>query len=840
MRSASFAQCSLGKVLIKVQVPDSTLLKRRAEQSPGELSGSGGVYYRLVTFRPANSSENVRAYRFGPFEVDLRKAELRKFGTRIRLERKPWYLLLALLEHPGELVSRSELEASLWEEGVFVDFEHGLNVAVKKVRTALGDSGENPRYVETVSREGYRFIARVERVSAPSSDGSQEIQSLPGVLKPEDSRMPAPAIAVAERRLPYLKGVAASLVLLAMAGWWVLWGSLYPTSPPTPANGWVLITDFDNRSGDHRFDGALEYALDVELGNSRFVKVVPRERVEDVLRLMRKPADSRIDGALGREICLRDGEIHAFIKGRIEKLGKSYVLGIEVLNPAKGTRVAGLIQEEVAETKVGAAVRRIANRVRAIVGEDPRLIPLGGTRLEPVTTPSLRSLQLYSQANRVIGRSRDGDRQAIELLEQALKDDSNFASAHLLLGYAYNNLVHKDRAIAHLQRAFALSEATTDPERLFIRGCYYLLAAKEPEKAVAAFEALVRLYPEHYWGNINLANAYLRLGRRHSASEHWAHLADLRPNDLHASVEAARWLTLEAEEIRRRGAPTDSLTPEPLRRAQSYAARGLKLLQLEGDGAETRDADTLRLWVVRQYWVAGNMTEAYNNLLAAERQNSPASNESLGDFFMAFGRTHEAEKHLADNGTSAAAVAYCQGDLSRTRLLLDAGHISDPIVFDVAASLMTRVGMLREAERLHRRMETALEHPTPPGPRLLTVEGQLELARGNTARGIVLLEQALPQYEGATAAWLGYEALAAAYRKEGRLTDAARMLERTPDIPVNWNGSPAFLLRVRLQLADILRELGRVDKAKRVEAELRKRLMFADADHPIVKALARR
>jgi tetratricopeptide (TPR) repeat protein len=429
----------------------------------------------------------------------------------------------------------------------------------------------------------------------------------------------------------------------------------------------------------------------------------------------------------------------------------------------------------------------------------------------------------------------------VELLEQALKEDPDFASAHLLLGYAYHNLAHRDKAIAHLQRAFALSETAPEGERFFIRGCYYLLAAKEPEKAVSAFEALLRLYPEHYWGNINLANAYLFLNRRYGASEHWSHLADLRPNNLHANVEAARWLTLEAEEIRRRGAAADSATPDPLSRAQSYAARGLRLLELEGDAAETRDADLLRLWVVRQYWVAGNMAEAHANLLAAVQQNSSASNESLGYFLLAFGQTREAEKRLADNGALSAAIAYCQGDLSRTKQLLRTGQISDRIR-EVAASLMIRFGMLREAEGLRRKMAAALDNPTVPGANLLTVDGQLALARGDTAKGVALLEQAqaLPMYEGGTVAWIGYEALATAYRKEGHLTDAARVLQRAGDIPVNWNLSPVFILRVRLQLADIFRELGRVGEAEHVEVDLRKRLMFADGDHPIVKALARR
>jgi 6-phosphogluconolactonase len=101
-------------------------------------------------------------YRFGPFEADTSKGELRKFGSRIRLEPKPWRLLITLLQRPGELVTRRELECVLWGESVFVDFEHGVNVAVNKLRAALCDSVDAPCYLETVAREGYRFLAPVE------------------------------------------------------------------------------------------------------------------------------------------------------------------------------------------------------------------------------------------------------------------------------------------------------------------------------------------------------------------------------------------------------------------------------------------------------------------------------------------------------------------------------------------------------------------------------------------------------------------------------------------------------------------------------------------------------
>src|SRR2546430_8965584 len=101
--------------------------------------------------------------RFGVFEVDLRAGELTKCGLRIRLQEQPFQVLAMLLEKPGELVTREELQKKLWGQTV-VDFDHGLNKAVNKIREALGDSAENPRFVETVARRGYRFLADVTPV----------------------------------------------------------------------------------------------------------------------------------------------------------------------------------------------------------------------------------------------------------------------------------------------------------------------------------------------------------------------------------------------------------------------------------------------------------------------------------------------------------------------------------------------------------------------------------------------------------------------------------------------------------------------------------------------------
>ncbi len=110
-------------------------------------------------------------FRFGRFEIDSRTRELRKDGVRLRLQEQPFAVLALMLEHPGELLTRDELRDRLWPDGTFVDFEHGLNAAIKRLRSVLGDNAERPRFVETLHRRGYRFIARVERVNgraAPS------------------------------------------------------------------------------------------------------------------------------------------------------------------------------------------------------------------------------------------------------------------------------------------------------------------------------------------------------------------------------------------------------------------------------------------------------------------------------------------------------------------------------------------------------------------------------------------------------------------------------------------------------------------------------------------------
>src|SRR5262250_3986881 len=122
----------------------------------------------------SSSSPPVQVIRFGVFEANLRSGELRKSGIRIKLHDQPFQILALLLERPGEIVTRDELRQKLWPADTFVDFDHSLNTAVKKVREALGDSASNPRYLETVARRGYRFLAQIEFVQTSSGNVAME------------------------------------------------------------------------------------------------------------------------------------------------------------------------------------------------------------------------------------------------------------------------------------------------------------------------------------------------------------------------------------------------------------------------------------------------------------------------------------------------------------------------------------------------------------------------------------------------------------------------------------------------------------------------------------------
>ena len=184
---------------------------------------------------PSASSAALR-FRFGVFEADVRTGELRKHGIRLRLPDQAFAVLVALLERPGELVTREELVKRLWPDGTFVDYDHSLNTAVNRLRETLGDSAETPRFIETLPRRGYRFVGPVERIGDTPSDPSHPSLSAAPQLRvghPED------ALPSANRRLVRTFFLLAQLMYL---GFYIAalinWGEIH----------WLIETVFGPRS----------------------------------------------------------------------------------------------------------------------------------------------------------------------------------------------------------------------------------------------------------------------------------------------------------------------------------------------------------------------------------------------------------------------------------------------------------------------------------------------------------------------------------------------------------------------------------------------------------------
>src|SRR5215472_10375160 len=139
----------------------------------------------------SRSSYGTGAIRFGPFELDRRAGELRKGGTRIRLPDQPLQVLLMLLERPGEVVLREEIRDKLWPGSTVVEFDHSINVAVRRLRDALRESAGKPRYVETIPRRGYRFISQLELPEeAAGKQEATNAEPVPGPLPKADSQSP--------------------------------------------------------------------------------------------------------------------------------------------------------------------------------------------------------------------------------------------------------------------------------------------------------------------------------------------------------------------------------------------------------------------------------------------------------------------------------------------------------------------------------------------------------------------------------------------------------------------------------------------------------------------------
>jgi DNA-binding winged helix-turn-helix (wHTH) protein len=315
--------------------------------------------------------------RFAAFEVDLANAEVRKHGFRIRLQDQPFRVLQILLEHPGELVTREELQRQIWPADTFVDFEKGLNNAVKRLRDALGDSAGQPRIIETHARRGYRFVAHIERLHGPNGDSARvnpevhpKLEEVINKALEKDKKSRYQSAADMRTDLQRLKrdsesgraaddadeaaskfarksirwaavvGATMLVIGVAVGGRWIYSRNAHALTDKDT----IVLADFTNTTGDLVFDGALRQGLAVQLEQSPFLTFVPDQRVQQTLRRMGQPPDAPLTPEIARDLCQRT-QSAAFINGSIASLGSQYVLGLRAVSCRTGNSLLNRLEE---------------------------------------------------------------------------------------------------------------------------------------------------------------------------------------------------------------------------------------------------------------------------------------------------------------------------------------------------------------------------------------------------------------------------------------------------------------------------------------------------------------
>ena len=366
--------------------------------------------------------------RFANFEVDLRAGELRKDGSKVRLQEQPFLLLTVLLESAGEVVTREELRERLWSANTFVDFDHRLAVAVSKLRDALRDSAEKPKFVETVGRRGYRFMGQLERTDllAEDSDAGARDASLPSLQPPEQERFqnlvalgrPRPGTS----RLILLAGFVILLAMIAV----LKFGHIQPGNQPSLTQRSLAILPLQN-SGQDRSSDFLGFSLaDVLITKLAYVSslsVRPSAAIEkyrgEAIDLQKVAADLKVDTLLTGSF-IRDGDnlrvTYQLVDAKTEK-----ILGRGVIDLKYDNLLS--VQDKVTSQLISELKLNLS--------------PSEAESLKPENPVSPLAYEYFLQGLDFHGQHKFP--LAIKMLEKSAEIDPNYAPTWAYLGASYNS-----------------------------------------------------------------------------------------------------------------------------------------------------------------------------------------------------------------------------------------------------------------------------------------------------------------------------------------------------------------------------------------------------------------
>jgi serine/threonine protein kinase/tetratricopeptide (TPR) repeat protein len=321
-------------------------------------------------------------------------------------------------------------------------------------------------------------------------------------------------------------GVIAAIVILLVAV--LLAGGLYYRSHQSKRlsdKDTIVVTDFANRTGDAVFDDTLKTALTVALNQSPFLNVLSDNKIAGTLKLMTRPAGTKLTPEVARELCQRAGS-KAYIAGSIASLGTEYVLELKAVNCQNGETLA---QEQVtagAKEKVLNALGAAAAKLRGELGESLATVQKFDVPLQEATTSSLEALEAFTRGQQA--RSQ-GENAAIPYFEKAVQLDPSFARAYSTLGIVYYNLQEESLAVANVKKAYELRDRVSERERFAIEGNYYGLVTGQLPNAIQTYKEWAQSYPSDFTAYADLGLYYGRVGKWDDAATAMEEVSRLSP-----------------------------------------------------------------------------------------------------------------------------------------------------------------------------------------------------------------------------------------------------------------------------------------------------------------------
>jgi eukaryotic-like serine/threonine-protein kinase len=771
--------------------------------------------------------------KFGSYLVDLAALEVRKNGSRIRLQEKPLRVLALLAERQGQVVSREELKKHLWPDDTFVDFETGLNTAVSKLRDALSDSAEKPRYIETIPRRGYRFLVPVELVNG-SHSGLAGIEAGPQPAAPRSGTEPTPGVSFSAptREAPSLKSASRSNLWVSLAAAAVIVaGALYWLTHGHPAFSFrsrdsVLIADFENQTGDSRFDNALGTAFTVDIEQSRYANVFPRTRFDSVLRRMEKPLNERITPALGREICQREN-LRGLVASSITRTGQEYALTAQLIDPQSGETVRSYTERSYGEDHILEALDVLSKEIREALGESLYEIHQANKPLPQVTTRSLGALQKYADGSLWWYQGRFQD--ATTLFKAAVSDDPGFAMAHAALGNAYYSYIfyQPNDGQREYEKALSLLSRTTDREHMLIE-TQYALNQNHITEAERLFGVYLSRYPDDATMRYDYADLLRDSGRQQLAIEQYTEALRSEPDRASAylGIATAYKVLNDYSDALQAYAKAFEIEPRWLSAGDINREYGFTLV---ANGQEEKAAQVFAALLANpETRENGLRSLAFLDLYHGRYANAQRRLEECLELVQKQSVTLEvARVHLV-----LAIVAEGKGDAKGQLKNLDAAssYLNDIQVKALFGAILgdayARAGHVNQAEKIAAIIAPASDRSNSEQMGYMhLLQGDIALSHGQNDRAIDLLKQS--DQEDATG--FSEEALAHAYQESGRLDQAIAAGEKmlTSSRSLGWEPQQRWL-QARYALALDYLSRGEKLKARNTLAKLLN--LWKDAD----------